>query len=373
MFNPWIQEHVEWSFQITRLLGEASQGGGEAHELLRLVSQMRLGQANDWYESFFGLAEQLRGLAEEAEEGSHRATARSHYLRACNYYRASELLLEAGDERRRGAFDNARASFARAAPLFDPPIEPVTIPFDGMSLPGYFCLPSEGRQARNPAVLYIAGADVYKETLLFLGGAEALRRGFALLMMDGPGQGEMIRLHNVRAQPDYDRPAGAALGFLQSRPEVDAGRLAIVGRSFGGYYGARTAAFDDRVKACVLFGALYDALKFYEGYARISSRRQRYMQWLVGADGDDAAARQCLAQFNLSGIVERIRCPTLVVHAEDDPFVAVSEAQQVYDELGGPKAIRLIKSGEPGSAHCQYDDFPRTLSHIFDWLRDQLG
>jgi hypothetical protein len=52
-------------------------------------------------------------------------------------------------------------------------------------------------QSENPAVTYMAAADVPKEALFFLTAAEALKRGLALLVFDRPGQGEILRLQNV--------------------------------------------------------------------------------------------------------------------------------------------------------------------------------
>ena len=371
MFNPWIKENVEWSFQITRLIGEASQGGGEAHELLRIVNQMRLGNSEDWHDSFFKLAEETENLAIESISGGHKVTARSHYLRACNYFRASELLLEPGDPRKNEMFRRSIACFEKAAVLFNPPIEKINITFEGDSLTGYFATPWEGGSKSNPVVFYIAGADVYKEALFFLGGTEALRRGLALIVVDGPGQGETLRLKGIPSRFDYERPVSVILDYLQSRPEVDPERIAIVGRSFGGYYAARAVAFEKRVKACVLFSALYDALEFYDSYSRVSARRQRHMHWLVGANSENEA-RQKLAKFNLHKVVDKITCPTLIIHSEDDFFVPVSHAHRVFEEISGPKELKVIKSGEPGSVHCQYDLFPQILPYIFDWIKDRL-
>ncbi len=372
MFNPWIQYNSEWSFQITRLLGEAGQGGGEAHELLRLVNKIRLGNVEDWYQEFSKLAGETEMKADGAIAKGHRATARNHYCRATSYYRAADLFLDIDDSRKLSNYQKSISCFKRAAPFFSPSIESVEIKFEGASLPGYFALPHENSRTKHPAVLYVAGVDVLKEILFFLGGFEALSRGLALLVMDGPGQGETLRLKEIPSRHDYERPVAAAVDYLEQRSEVDPTKIAIVGRSFGGYYGARAAAFEKRIKACVLFGALYDAVDFYETYRRLSERRQRHLHWLVGAK-DEMDARKQFAKFNLAGVAERITCPTLVIHAKGDTFVPVSHAYRVFSEISGPKQQRIIESGEPGSVHCQYDNFPEILPFIFDWVADELA
>ncbi len=239
-------------------------------------------------------------------------------------------------------------------------------------MPGYLALPRATPGEKLPAVIYVAGADVLKEMLFFLGGMQALDRGLALLVMDGPGQGETLRLSGIPSRYDYERPVAAAVDYLEKRSEIDAGRLAIVGRSFGGYYGARAAAFEKRFKACALFGAMYDGLDFYNSYCRLSSRRQHHLHWMIGTK-DPAEARKRFAKFNLADVVGKITCPTLVVHAKDDTIVPVWHAQRTFEGILGPKTQRIIESGEPGSVHCQYDNFPEIPPFIFDWLADRLA
>lgn len=75
-------------------------------------------------------------------------------------------------------------------------------------------------------------------------GVEFARRGWNTLAIDGPGQGESLRLRGMYARHDYEVPGGAAFDWAASRPEVDADRMVAMGYSFGGYYAARIAAMD---------------------------------------------------------------------------------------------------------------------------------
>ena len=67
------------------------------------------------------------------------------------------------------------ADFAHAAPLLDPPAEPVRIPYAGTELPGYIRRPL-GVDA-PPVVLLIAGLDSTKEEFHTFSGL-FLRRGW---------------------------------------------------------------------------------------------------------------------------------------------------------------------------------------------------
>jgi hypothetical protein len=58
-------------------------------------------------------------------------------LRASNYYRTSYPFLYGApvDPRLVEAFDNETGAFLKAAALFDPPVEPVEIPYEGTPRP----------------------------------------------------------------------------------------------------------------------------------------------------------------------------------------------------------------------------------------------
>jgi fermentation-respiration switch protein FrsA (DUF1100 family) len=138
--------------------------------------------------------------------------------------------------------------------------------------------------------------------------------------------------------------------------------------SFGGYYAARAAAFEKRLSACAIFGALCDGVDLYDTYPPIRNQ----WRWLTGAkDLDDARAR--LKAFSLDGVVDKISCPPLVVHGEDDHLVPARHAQRTYDEARTEKRLILYKPGEPGSIHCSYNGFPYTIPALLDWLAERLA
>ena len=55
-------------------------------------------------------------------------------------------------------------------------------------------------------------------------------------MVDGPGQGSALyEEKGLVFRHDYEAVFGANLDFAVERPEVDRERIALSGRSFGGY------------------------------------------------------------------------------------------------------------------------------------------
>src|ERR1700704_6459480 len=92
---------------------------------------------------------------------------------------------------------------------------------------------------RPPVLLMIPGLDSVKEELQATADY-FLRRGIATLAIDGPGQGETEFARNI--EPAYEKPAGAAIDWLEGRHDVDASRIGVYGVSLGGYYAVRVAA-----------------------------------------------------------------------------------------------------------------------------------
>jgi hypothetical protein len=64
---------------------------------------------------------------------------------------------------------------ADAARLSDPPFEAVEIPYESMTLPGYFFLADDSGE-RRPTVITMSGMDGYVEECYW--GAVALERGY---------------------------------------------------------------------------------------------------------------------------------------------------------------------------------------------------
>lgn len=365
MFEFW-PEDFNWSWHLLRPIAAAVFAGGEFNECYRTAERIKLGDKESWHAEWRRTADHVKALGERAEAAGYVVTARGHYLRASNYYRWSEAFLDHEDRRRIPTYDECVRCFQRAGRWFVPPLEQVEIPYEGTSLPGYF-YPGRGKPGqRVSAILYIAGADVLKEELYFMGGRGLVDRGFALLTADLPGQGTSLRHRKLHSRYDYEVPVGAALDYLQSRPEVDPDRVGVIGRSFAGYYSCRALAFDHRPKALVVFGA------FYKVREETLTRNPRHWQWLVGARSLEEA-REKYQQFTLEGVVGRVRCPMLVIHGERDHLVPVEHAHRTYAEATCPKELVIYKESEAGAVHCQYDSFPETIPLIADWLCDRLG
>ena len=85
-------------------------------------------------------------------------------------------------------------------------------------------------------------------------------------------------------------------------------------------------------------------------------------------------ALEKLEGFKLGGVVEKMRCPFLLVHGQDDQQISMSVARKLYNAVGSKdKTLRVFTGKEGGAQHCQMDNVTLAVSCITDWLKEKLG
>jgi alpha-beta hydrolase superfamily lysophospholipase len=283
-------------------------------------------------------------------------------------------------------------------------VERVEVPYEGASLPAYFMranttptltLPLKGREqdplppqgegrdgggSRRPTVVLFDGLDNCKEMSVLFAGIELAFRGFNTLAIDGPGQGEALRLRNIPARYDYEVAGTAAYEYVAARKDVDAKRVAIMAYSIGGYYAPRVAAFEKRYAACVAWGVIFDyhavwtkrleALKTAPPTSQAASHFQ--LPWVLGVPDMDAAMKK-IERFTLKGVAELIQCPMLICHGERDRLSTMESAEQLYKAVGAKdKTLKIFTVEEGGVEHCQVDNRQVGTDYIADWLSAKL-
>src|SRR4029079_13520276 len=78
-----------------------------------------------------------------------------------------------------------------------------------------------------------------------------------------------------------------------------------------------------------------------------------------------------LEGFRLDGVVQKIRCPFLLLHGEGDEQIPLSLAQQCFDAVGSAnKTFKVFTREEGGFHHCQVDHLTIGTNYMSDWLAD---
>jgi dienelactone hydrolase len=363
----YYPEHYMFSYQLVRILSQCHFGGGEINECIEAASRITPGDFEGFHQSWNQSGEAVLAQADQALAEGRTLSARAAYLRAGNYFRLAEFFQVPADPRKNETYGKGVKAFRQAAGMMEHPPRRVEIPFEDGPITGYF-FEVPGQQ-RGPLVIMFGGLDSTVEELFF-GPYELLNeRGISLLILDGPGQGESLRLRNMLTRYDYNVPATAAFDWAIANLDVDPERIGIMAVSMGGYMAARSAAFEHRFRACGIWSAVYN---YYDVWANRPDTHPlaRVLCHIVGVE-NMTEAREKLTQFTVKGIAGQIQCPTYISHGGDDRQVPVAQAQAVFDELTCEKYLNIVPADSTGSAHCHVDNVTKVFP-LFDWMQQQL-
>ena len=216
-----------------------------------------------------------------------------------------------------------------------------------------------------PAILFCSGhtaegfrSETYQHMIL-----NYVQKGFIVLAFDPVGQGERSQYLDSNGlpylSPTHDHSTAGnqvfingispanyfiwdgirAIDYLESRPEVDAGRIGVTGRSGGGTQTAYLMAFDDRVSVAApeCYLTTFDKLLRSRGP---QDAEQNILHFLDGLD--------------LADLVEvRAPKPTLMVTTTRDIFSIAgardlySEAKRIYESFSAADHLQMVEDDAP--------------------------
>ncbi len=186
----------------------------------------------------------------------------------------------------------------RVLPYMEPAVEKIVIPFPGADLSGLLSIPAG--DGPHPIVMFLPGLDSTKEQR-HGGRGSLLRRGMAVLSLDGPGQGEISPKLPIRH--DYEVAVSAAIDFLESHDRIDASRVGLIGASLGGYYACRAAAFEPRVTAAVANCGPYSWIDCWDELPEVTRGAFRKYSW--SSSDEEAKEKARAARPNRRGREDR--------------------------------------------------------------------
>jgi esterase/lipase len=376
----YFPDSYRWSAEMMALLSAVPYGGPEIAEIDRAGRKLKahVGDDDAWFRVLREEGEVLDRRARDAEGNGHMLTAAQNYLRACSLYQHAEHFRQPKDDAALAVFQRSIECFGKFAALTDRPrIERVDVPFDGGAFPAIFVHAENTSVYRTPAVVRFPGFDTQKELQFFRGVTDITRRGISVLIVDGPGSGEALRVRGLLLRHDYEIAGSAAIDYLETRTDVDAKRIGIVALSLGGYFAPRCAAYDERYQACVVWGAMWD---YHETWRKRIERLRNaslsvpphHLLWVTGTNDYDEALKK-IEGFRLDGVAQKVKCPVLITHGTEDEQVPLDDARKLHDALASnDKTLRIFDAGEGGAQHCQRDYLTHVGTVIADWLVEKL-
>jgi dienelactone hydrolase len=380
----YFPDNYRWSHGLLIGLNMAPWGGAEIGEVNRIGLRLRkhVGDDDAWFREWSREARAVEDRGRERLAEGHATSGAQYLQRASAYYHIGERFLQPKSKQGNEAYMRGVQCLRDAAThIKRPRLEHVEIPYDGASLPAiYVHAEPANSSGKVPAMVFFDGLDVTKEIQYFKGVADLAARGIACLIVDGPGNGESIRFRNFYLRPDTEHYATPVFDYLNHRPEVDAKRIGIMAISLGGYYAPRAAAFEQRFACCIAWGAQWDYRKIwadrFERLARADtpslSVASQHIAWVLNASLQDDVLKR-LEPFKLDGVVQKIKCPFLMLHGEGDEQIPLAEARKCFDAVGSKdKTFKLFTRDEGGYHHCQIDNQSICSAYMWDWLERVL-
>jgi hypothetical protein len=382
------------NFEVQNLLGQLHAGTGDAGEILATVGRISDGDDASWVREWEATADRVAQIADECAKDGHDVSARDTYLRAAQYYATALTSIDGlpdADVALKRVFAAHRHCYAEYAARLDRPAEPVQIPYEGTTMPGYFFSAGDGRR---PTLILNNGSDG-PITWVFPGvGAAAVARGYNVLVFDGPGQQSMLFERGIPFRYDWEKVITPVVDFLVARPDVDPARVALYGCSQAGYWVPRALAFEHRIAAAIADPGVVDVStswlervpaelvtmldnddrESFEqfmtiGLADATPQVKQELAWRAKPYGLTSAydTFKAVREYQLKDVAHQITTPLLITDPEGEQFWP-GQSEQLYNLLPGPKELVQFTAAEGADRHCQPMGRALTDQRMFDWL-----
>jgi len=315
---------------------------------------------DDWCEQWCQAGAAHEKLGRQALAAGQDRSAGTHLSQAAVYYHFAKFMFVNDPGQMRAAHMMAVRSAGDALALLDPPGERLEIPFDGATIAAVYRRPP-GRD-RHPVVILIPGLDSAKEE--FRPTEDVfLSRGIATVSVDGPGQGEAE--YDLAIRPDWEVPGRAIIDAVTQLPGVDRSRIGIWGVSLGGYYAARVASGDDRVRAAISLCPVYCLGDIWDRLPDLSRAAFTVRSKSESAD----QARQRAGELTMADRGKLITAPILIVAGKRDRIFPWQDAARLASEIGPHAEPLLLEDGNHGCANVVYLHRP----YGADWMAARLA
>lgn len=406
-------DQTDLNFQTLFALGEAGQVTA-AGEVIAVVAQANSVPGGATYQSLFdawiAMADRLAAAAAASERAGNRVTAYSQYIRAARYY--AQALYWVYGTSTPGAeaqvyttMDDALVAAMKLSPT---PAEAVSIPYADGELPGWFLKPAND-DVRRPTLIINNGSDGQEVDLLSQGGYDALKRGYNVVIFEGPGQGSQLFVHDVPFRPDWQNVVTPIVDWLEKRSDVAKDKIAIRGISFGGLLVPQAASQEHRLAAVVADpGSLQtkdDYPSFIQDVINAGTPEQVNAEWsdviakgatpmqkftlqksmsIFTKEAHDSAMKGELStdfydlwttieKYDVTGVLGQITSPTMVTEYEGDTFFT-TQGQQMYDGLTvSNKNYEQFGSVDGTQYHCGPMNPQVVNEATLDWVDATIG
>jgi Esterase FrsA-like len=396
--RPFFKDDT-FSFLTEIALGATYHQAADVGEVLSTVERIRNGHAQSWADEWTATADRLSIEAGLSADAGHAQSAARQFLRVSMYYSLASSSADGTDDRALFStlWEKHRAAWDRFVDLTDLQIERIEIPYEGTTLPGYFFRSGPAGEARR-TLIFNNGSDGPVTGAWVMGIADALARGWNAVTFDGPGQNAALVRQHLPFRPDWEKVITPVVDHLLTRPDVDAGKIALLGVSQAGYWVPRSVAFEHRIAAAVADPGVVDVSTTMTGQiphflAKMieAGEKEKFDKDMALALRFSAATRSMMAfrmrpygttsphEFFTAArayaladeVIGQITCPVLVTDPDHEQFWP-GQSRELYDKLPAGKALIRFTAEEGADSHCEPAGNGLRGERIFDWLDQHL-
>ena len=321
---------------------------------------------------FAKLARRFELQARAALAQGHEVTASDGFFAASVMYGGAQWPIFANTDLNLALERKKAECFLEYAKRADHHVEAVEVPWQGRSLAAYLHLPPGYAGGKLPCLVMIEGMDAFKELAIFGAADRFLRRGFACLVIDGPGQGTALT-REIWYDPDsYGALGAAAVDFLLGRDEIDPGRIMAWGLSFGSFWATQMAAAEPRFAACAVMYNCFQPHNWPLYEMASPSFKQRFM-YMTGIDDEDAFPA-VMAKMDVRPLSAKLSMPCFVMAGEDDSLSDIACTIDHLNAVPGPKTLVMYAGEEHGMGGSRSSQLGAPFFLLIaDWLADRAA
>jgi dipeptidyl aminopeptidase/acylaminoacyl peptidase len=221
---------------------------------------------------------------------------------------------------------------------------------DGTRLTGYLTLPP-GRGPKNlPLVVMPHGGPESRDWISFHGWAQVLaNRGYAVFQPNFRGSGGFGRAFAEAGHRQWGRlmqsDVSDGVSALIKDGTADAGRICIVGASYGGYAALAGGALTPQVYKCVVsIAGVSDLVEMVDAVRRETGSDSLTYKYWVKRVGDPSTDSAQMRSVSPSEHAADFRAPVLLVHGKDDGIVPLKQSLTMERALkSAGKSVKLVE------------------------------
>ena len=205
--------------------------------------------------------------------------------------------------------------------------------FDGRMISGFlYRAPAAKFPGKRPVIINIHGGPEAQFQPGFMGRNNYFtdEMGISIIypnVRGSSGYGKsFLKLDNGKLREDSVKDIGALFDWIAAQKDLDAGKVAVSGGSYGGYMSlAVSTHYSDRIAAAVDVVGISNFVTFLE---RTESYR-RDLRRVEYGDERDPDMRKFMEAIAPANNAAKIKKPLFVVQGKNDPRVPYQEADQI--------------------------------------------